>query len=109
MCFLALFGPKPLNYYFDAFHSFHNYLSLRTTKTRTEDYNRAKYALNFSFVGLLLQVILLGTSWFWTLCNKNKNVYNIRPNAAKFLSIIVVTSVFLCLLFLVSLLHEINH
>jgi len=49
-----------------------------------------KYSLNFSFVGLLLQVILSGTSWFWCFghwCNKNKNVYTIRPNAAKFLSI----------------------
>ena len=61
--FLALFGPESWNYYFDVFHNFDNY----PTKTRTEDYNRAQFALNFSFVGLLLQVILSVTSWFWTL------------------------------------------
>jgi len=72
------------------FHNFHNLLSLHAINTRTEDYNWAKFALNFSFVGLLLiiiiirqfirrrsmseslqgrklQVILSGTSWFWTL------------------------------------------
>ena len=70
MCFLALFGAKPWNYYFYAFHSFHNRpnpYSLRATKSRTQDYNREKFVLNFSFVGLLLQVILSYTSWFWTL------------------------------------------
>jgi len=35
-----------------------------------------------------LQVVLSNTSWFWThYCNKNKNIYNIRPNSVKFLSI----------------------
>jgi len=60
VCFLALFGAKPCNYYFDAFHSFHNPYVL--IQTRIEDYNRKK--INFSFVGLLLQVILSDTSWF---------------------------------------------
>jgi len=45
MCFLAAFGHKPWNYYFDVFHNFHNSIGLRAIKTRTED-------LNFSFVGL---------------------------------------------------------
>jgi len=39
MCFLALFGPKPWNYYFDVFYSFHNYPYVqpkRGLKTITE-------------------------------------------------------------------------
>jgi len=85
MCFLALFGAKPWNYYlFDAFHCFHLYVQLnRGLKTITV--NRAKFAVNFSFVGLLLQVILSDTSCFGHCCNKNRNIYNIRPNGAKFL------------------------
>jgi len=36
---------------------------------------------------------------FGQCCNKNKNIYNIRPNSAKFLSINNVISMSLCLLF----------
>ena len=50
------------------------------TKTRTRDYNRAKFALNFSFVGLYSCKLLFRTqAGFGQYCNKNKNIYNIRP------------------------------
>ena len=42
-------------------------IRIQATKTRTRDYNRSKFALNFWFVGLLFQVVLSDTSWFWTL------------------------------------------
>ena len=85
-------------------------VGLRATKTRTEDYNRAKFALNLSFVGLLLQVILSDKkAGFGHCCNKNKNIYNIKSIGAKFLSIVVVCKAVHLLLFLLSLLHEINH
>jgi len=40
-------------------------------------HNRAKFVLNFSFVGLLLQVVLSDTLVLHTVAiNKSKNIYN---------------------------------
>jgi len=67
---------------------------------RTGDYNPAKFALNFSFVRLLLQVILLETSWLVvsdTFVIRIRIFYNIRSNDAKFLSINCYLSVSLSL------------
>jgi len=76
--FLVLRNPGTWNY-FTFTISITGIRTVQATKTRTRDYNRAKFALNFSFIGLVLKVVQ----------NQLKNIYNIRPNNVKFLSIIV--------------------
>ena len=87
MCFLVFLvrSPDTINLmHYTASIIIRRPTGLHATKTRTEDYNRAKFALKYSFVGILLQVILSGggaQAGFGHCCNKNKNIYNIRPVA----------------------------
>jgi len=67
--------------------------SLRATKSRTQDYNRAKFALNFQLAVASFPFV------HKLVLDKNKNIYNLMANGAKAFSCYICVTLFVCCFF----------